>query len=545
MHARLIWLGLSMFCAALPQSVGAQQALPAAVAEAPVGRLSLEQAVSPFGMALRAHLAGRADVAAVYDDHGWTALWTDPARAPARRALFQALDQAELHGLPSARYDVAGLRAAFQGLSSEPERIALEAAMMRAFVDYTHDVSSGVLEPRSADYGIKRQVKRPDPVALMRAFAASAQPARVLRDLLPQDPAYVALLAEKKRLEHVLAVGPLAKARGARPGDNGAAVVALRDRLQALGFMSRSATAFYDDEMAAAVRAFQRYAGLPQDGVAGAGTVNALNRDPARRLGEVLVTMERLRWMRGQPREGRYIWVNIPEFNVRLMDGEVELFRSATVVGKNASDTRTPEFSEMMTHMVVNPAWNVPRSITVKEYLPRLQANPGALGHLEVVGRGGRVVSRSQIDFNAYTARTFPYRLRQPPAARNALGQVKFMFPNPWNIYLHDTPSKQYFRRSSRMFSHGCVRVGAPFGLAEALLAPQTENPRSTFRGALAHDTEQVIHLKPPIPVHLVYFTLWPTPNGGFRRYPDVYGRDARIRRALAKAGVEFAGAGD
>lgn len=542
---RAVALGVMLGMMASPL---AAQGVVSAQEQSAVSRARLDGMMTPFGMALALELRGDGDLAAVYADRDWQPLFTAPEAGRQRAALFAALDRAGDHGLPVARYDAPGLRAGFASLRTEHDRVALELAMMRAFLSYGRDVSSGLLNPRQADYGIKRRINRPDPVALARNFAVAPAPEAVLRDLLPKDPLYTRLLVEKLRIEEILKRPDLlaeTRAKAARPGDRGAAVVALRARLQALGFLGRSAQAVYDDDLRAAVRAFQTGAGLAADGVAGPGTVRALNRDPADRLGAILVTMERLRWMRGIAREGRYVWVNIPEFNVRVMEGDRELFRSVTVVGKDDPESRTPEFSEAMTHMVVNPAWNVPRSITVKEYLPRLQENPGALAYLEVVGRGGKVIPRDQVDFSAYTAQNFPYRLRQPPAERNALGEVKFMFPNPWNIYLHDTPSKEYFQRSSRMYSHGCVRVGSPVALAEALLAPQVGNARAAYRNARAREGEQVIHLKPAIPVHLVYFTLWPDGKGGFRRFPDVYGRDARVRRALVKAGVEFAGGRD
>lgn len=249
--------------------------------------------------------------------------------------------------------------------------------------------------------------------------------------------------------------------------------------------------------------------------------------------------------MRGVKREGRYLWVNIPDFTVRLYDGDNLTFESVTVVGEDVPEHRTPEFSDVMDHMVVNPSWNVPRSITVREYLPKMQANAGAAGHLEVIDSRGRVVPRDQINFAAYTEKSFPYRLRQPPAERNALGVVKFMFPNSWNIYLHDTPSKSLFSKTVRTFSHGCVRVGEPFKLADALLAPQTDDPRGLFRANLRGGLERSIPLKPAVPIHLVYFTAWPEHDGRIVWRRDVYGRDRRIAAALDKAGVVFAPGGD
>jgi murein L,D-transpeptidase YcbB/YkuD len=208
------------------------------------------------------------------------------------------------------------------------------------------------------------------------------------------------------------------------------------------------------------------------------------------------------------------------------------------VIGKNVPDQRTPEFSDEMDHMVVNPTWNVPRSITTKEYLPMMKRNPNAASHLKILDSRGRVVPRGSIDFAAYTERNFPYSMKQPPSDGNALGLVKFMFPNKYNIYLHDTPSKSLFQRDVRAFSHGCVRLGDPFDFAYALLSAQTDDPVGQFQRVLKTRTETVVKLDNPVPVHLVYFTAYPTSKGRMSYRRDVYGRDAAIFTALEKAGV-------
>ncbi|TAG15182.1 MAG: murein L,D-transpeptidase, partial [Rhodobacterales bacterium] len=189
-----------------------------------------------------------------------------------------------------------------------------------------------------------------------------------------------------------------------------------------------------------------------------------------------------------------------------------------------------------------NPSWGVPRSIIVNEYLPLLQQNPNAVGHLQVIDGRGRVVPRGSVDFAAYSARSFPFGLRQPPSDGNALGLVKFMFPNPYNIYLHDTPSKSLFANEVRAYSHGCIRVADPFDLAHALLALQSADPVAEFQADLDTGKETRVDLVKPVPVHLVYFTAYPDAKGhiGYRR--DVYGRDAKLFEALEAAGVVLAG---
>ena len=242
--------------------------------------------------------------------------------------------------------------------------------------------------------------------------------------------------------------------------------------------------------------------------------------------------------MNGLPLGKRHIWVNLPDFTAKVVDDGKVTFESVTVVGMNQPDRRSPEFSDQMEFMVINPSWNVPRSITVKEYLPMLQKNPNAAGHLRIVDRSGRLVDRAAVDFTQFTQKNFPFSMSQAPSDGNALGKVKFMFPNPWNIYLHDTPQKPLFEKEVRAYSHGCIRLGRPFDLAYMLLALQSADPKAEFASHLNTGVESVLTLAQPVPVHLVYFTAWPNAKGHIEYRRDVYGRDAAIFGAMEAAGV-------
>jgi murein L,D-transpeptidase YcbB/YkuD len=362
--------------------------------------------------------------------------------------------------------------------------------------------------------------------------------------LAPKAPEYARLMKEKLALEAALRTGWGAEvaAEKLQPGDAGTDVVALRDRLVALGYLGRSATQAYDKTIQVAVQRFQLDHGLLADGVAGSGTLAEINVGPQARLQSVIVAMERLRWMGDAPRGARHIWVNQPDFTAQIIDDGKVVFQTRAVIGKNVADQRSPEFSDMMEHMVVNPSWGVPRSIIVKEYLPLLQQNPNAVSHLQVIDGSGRVVPRGAVNFAAYSARSFPFGLRQPPSDGNALGKVKFMFPNPYNIYLHDTPAKELFGNEVRAYSHGCIRLADPFDFAYALLSRQVDDPKAEFASHLATDRETVVKLVDPVPVHLVYFTAWPTAKGQMTYRRDVYGRDGRIFDALTEAGVVLGG---
>jgi murein L,D-transpeptidase YcbB/YkuD len=269
-------------------------------------------------------------------------------------------------------------------------------------------------------------------------------------------------------------------------------------------------------------------------------TLAALNVAPQERLKSIIVALERERWL-DIDRSVRHIWVNQPDFTAKIVDHGKTVFQTRVVIGKNVPDQRSPEFSDEMEFMVINPSWSVPRSITVKEYLPLLQQNANAVGHLQVLDRSGRVVPRGAVNFAAYSAASFPFALRQPPSDGNALGKVKFMFPNPHNIYLHDTPSKSLFAHAVRAYSHGCIRVADPFDLAHALLSVQSDEAEADFDRYLKSDRETAVKFDKSVPVHLVYFTAYPTVKGRIAYRDDIYGRDAALYRALEEAGLAAA----
>jgi L,D-transpeptidase YcbB len=533
------WMMATVWAVAVPfaGSVSAL-ALLAQPSVAQTGTLQTE--MSGYSRAVAEAATADPALASFYASRHYAPIWTSGADAARREAFFTALAGAGAHGLPVGRYDAEGLKAGFRALQSERQRGQLEVAMSVAFLSYARDIQSGVLTPSKIDPQIVREIARPDPLLQITAFAA-ASPAAYLRSLPPSAPQYAQLMKAKSDLEALsLSGGWGAKVPGGKlsPGDQGKGVIALRDRLQAMGYLGRSAAASFDTDLQKAVQAFQADNGLTADGVAGEATLAEINRDPQERLKSVIVAMERLRWMHGVELGSRHIWVNLPDFTAKVMDDGKLTFETVAVVGMNQSDRRTPEFSDVMEYMVVNPTWNVPRSITVKEYLPMMQANPNAAGHLTIVDGQGRAVPRSAINFAQYTAKTFPFGMKQPPSDGNALGLVKFMFPNKWNIYLHDTPSKSLFSREVRAFSHGCIRLQQPFDFAYTLLSKQTADPEGLFKQHLRSKSESTISLAEPVPVHLVYFTAWPTARGGMEYRRDIYGRDGKLFDALAKAGV-------
>jgi murein L,D-transpeptidase YcbB/YkuD len=513
-----------------------------AVCMAPV---AAKAQVTGFMQSVAEMAAKDRSLATFYKDNGYEAIFTGADDASRRGALLKVLARVRDHGLPVARYDVATLEAAFETAKSARDRGRAEVLAASMFVAYARDVHSGVLTPSRIDEGMVRKVTRRDPVEFLEGLVAG-DPDAFLRSLAPTAPEYARLMKAKLRLEARVASGGWGAGiadRKLEPGDSGTSVVELRNRLIRMGYLDHSISTQYDGTLQAAVQQFQIDHGLAPDGVAGTGTITEINRPAETRLEQVVVAMERERWL-NKPRGDRHVLVNITDFTAKIVDDGKVTFQTRSVVGANTSDRRTPEFSDIMEHMVVNPTWNVPRSIATKEYLPMFQKDPNAAAHLNLLDGAGRLVSRADVDFSTMTAKNFPFDVKQPPSRSNALGLVKFMFPNRHNIYLHDTPAKSLFSRERRAFSHGCVRLSDPFDFAYALLAVQEENPKAVFQRVLATGRETTLPLKIKVPVHLIYRTAFTQAKGRINFRPDVYGRDAKVFRALEDVGVELGAVG-
>ena len=497
--------------------------------------------VTPYKQALAEAAAKDAALAEFYKSRNYKSIWTGRASKDSqrRKAFLSALGKAGSHGLPVKRYDPAIIKARLKAAKTDRDRGRMEAEMSRLFLQYASDIRSGAVDPRKIDSGIVRDIRRWNRLQTLVAFAKSS-PAGFIKKLAPSTAEYTRLMKEKLRLEKLLGrggFGPKVGVSSLQVGATGASVVSLRNRLMAMGYLRRSASKAYDAKLQKAVQLFQLDHGLPASGVAGKATMAEINKPAGYRLQSVIVAMERERWL-NQPRGKRHVLVNLTDFTAKIIDNGKVTFVTRSVVGKNQNDRRSPEFSDVMEFMIVNPTWNVPRSIAIKEYLPLLKSNPNAVGHLRLIDTSGRTVNRTEMDFSEYNERNFPFDMKQPPSRGNALGLVKFMFPNRYNIYLHDTPSKSLFQRNVRTFSHGCIRLQQPFDFAYALLAKQMKNPQEFFQATLKTGRETKIDLETPVPVHLIYRTAISKPKGGMEYRRDIYGRDAKIFNALAKAGV-------
>lgn len=410
---------------------------------------------------------------------------------------------------------------------------AREIALARAVLRYARDAQAGRVAPGRISRIITLAPRAPDPAAVLAALADSADPAETLAGYHPPHPAFARLrgaladaLADDVVPPPRVPAGP-----NLRRGDRHPHVAIVRARL---GETVRRGTdpTIFDAHLARAVRAFQRERGLAADGIVGPRTRAAFNAASDADLAAVIAAnMERWRWM---PRDlgRRHVFVNVPAFTVEVVDAGAVDWRGRAIVGRPSNPT--PMFSDAMDHVVVNPYWNVPYSIAAGELLPSIRRNPTgymARRGYEVV-RNGRVVHPSSVRWTRETLRRV--RIRQRPGRGNALGAIKFMFPNRHAVYLHDTPSKHLFERSRRAFSHGCVRVDRPFAFATALLENDGTVTGARLRAMVGGGARRM-NLATPIPVHLAYFTVEVAADGTITRHADLYGFDARLKRALAR----------
>ena len=478
-----------------------------------------------------------------YKENGYELIWlkNNEVSRQRRAELVNSLKTASFHGLPVKKYQVKKLLSRLSASDTLFEIGFLEGLFMSSFTEYASDMNSGALVPSEVDTDIVRQVDLKDPSFYIRGLI-SRNPYDYFRSLGPQSSEYGRLLAEKYKLIRAAKSGgwsTISLGRTLRFGDFGDDVVALRNRLFEQGYISNSLSTKFNKELLKAVQKYQSDHGLIPDGIVGEGTILELNISLKQRLSSIIVAMERERWL-GDTRGNRHIWVNLADFKAKIIDDQAIVFETRTVLGVNDKTMRSPEFSDKMEYIVVNPTWHIPVSIAKNEYLPELKKDPESLPFLNFFDSSGSLVDRNSIDFSILSKEYFPYEMKQLPSTTNALGLVKFMFPNPYNIYLHDTPAKDLFMKEVRDFSHGCIRLHEPFDFAYALLEKQSDKPRVEFQSALKSKEETIILLSKSVPVHITYRTAFTKVGGGIEYRRDIYGRDEKIFNALVEQGLEF-----
>ncbi len=495
-----------------------------------------------FRFSLLSVLAKNAEAIEFYAENEFKPIWVGGDRYARERAsyFFKELKNTSKHALPTRRYDPDYLKNQFRKARTATELGSIEALITLKFLNYSSNLQTGILKPASVDKEIVRKVPYRSPAAYLKTLL-SVSPQEFFGGLHPQSKQYTVLLSEKKRLEKIISQGGWYSELPTellRPGDMGESVVLLRNALIKRGYLKSNSSEVYDGDLRRAVQLFQLRHGLAPDGIAGPATFSEIGKSAEERLASVIVALERERWTNFDL-GSRHVVVNLPDFSTKLFEDGALIFETRNVIGTPVDEQRTPEFSDIIEHIITNPTWNVPKSITLKEYLPEMQEDPLAHDYLELVDLDREIVPRFLVDFNEYDEETFPYDLKQMPSITNALGLVKFMFPNQYSIYLHDTPSKPLFDLEVRAFSHGCIRLQKPFEFAYELLKPQTSDPEAQFQEAMDTGEETVVYLRKPVQVHLIYRTAFVDELGVINYRRDIYGRDAAIYEALIEAGIQ------
>jgi murein L,D-transpeptidase YcbB/YkuD len=451
------------------------------------------------------------------------------ALTPLARRVIARLEAADADALDPSDYAVPALGIP-KGGDGPADLARAELTLAASALLYARDARGGRIEPARLSRHITPKLALPDAGEVLSALDTARDPGAALQAYNPPHEGYRALRAKLREARATRPARPMVRVPSGpalRVGMSDARVPLVRDRF---GLDAAKDARAYDERVASAVAGFQRAHGLKGTGILDRDTVAALERaGSSPREADLVANMERWRWLPVTLGE-RHVFVDIAAYTLRVVeDGRVE-HTARVMVGK--PERPTPIFSERMTHMVVNPSWTVPPTILRKDMLPELQADPSfaARRGLEV-WRGGRRVDPAAVDWSKPAG----ISLRQPPGERNALGQMKFMFPNDHAVYIHDTPSRSLFRAERRALSSGCVRVDQPFRLAQAVLEDEAAEAR--LKRLIGEKGERTIMLRRPVPVHLAYFTLVVDDAGRLQSRADIYGVDEKVKAALGLRG--------
>ena len=455
-------------------------------------------------------------------------VWThEDAFLPALESLQAAIEAATDDALPPARYHQA-LLAGLSAGQTHHDIVAYELLLSDAYLTLAGDLANGLVDPRRTHPTWNAQTVSDIELGEMLARGIRDNNLRGELD---------AINANNSRYQHLKALynsqrgngqttpaGQKLPAVNLKPGMDHPAVLILREKIGVSGDST-----LFDAELAQAVKEYQRGIGVPADGIIGPGMRKQLNGNSVASannvsLDSLKINMERQRWM-PQDEGASYILANIPSYRVQMFRDGSTIYDTKAIVGRK--DRPTPAFTDRMRHVVMSPTWTVPPTILKKDKLPQLRNNPGAFnGNYEVVTPGGRVVKPSDVNWGAVNPAN--YALRQKPGGRNALGRVKFLFPNKHAIYLHDTPQKSLFNRSSRALSSGCIRLHDPMEFAEILLQGTEWTPEK-IKSASHQSKERWVNPPEETPIYLVYWTTWTDLQGKILSAPDIYNLDKTL----------------
>ena len=487
-----------------------------------------------------------------YERRGYEPAWLNGNGISSQAdAFMRMLQDAENEGLRANDYHFAEIEKLVEKAKKLPiEKLGmnapaatdLELLLTDAFLIYGAHLLAGKVNPETFDPEWHARRKVADLAEKLQDALTSGSVEKTLHSFLPQQRGYGTL---KEALAHykVLLVEEgwdrIPEGSKLQKGDRNERIALVRRRLLATeqtAHLNSDEEVLFDEALEQAVRQFQELQGLETDGVIGSATIAALNVPLEDRIRQIELNMERWRWL-PQDLGTRYILVNIPQFALTVMEKSGPVMSMKVIVGKKYR--RTPVFSDRMTYLVLSPFWNVPPNIAVKDKLPIIRKDPEYLTreHVRVFqgwGAGAQEIDPLTIDWSKLTPDNFPYRLRQDPGPGNALGPVKFMFPNKFNVYLHGTSSPELFKKNVRTLSSGCIRIEKPLDLAVYLFQDDPDWTQQKILAVIEKHEEKTVQLKNPLPVHLQYWTAWVDDSKLVNFREDIYGRDKLLSEALS-----------
>jgi murein L,D-transpeptidase YcbB/YkuD len=497
-----------------------------------------------------------------YERRAYQPAWIgDNGPFPQVDSLLKAIREADREGLRPSDYHLVRIEFILKEMRQNQEQqtnlsriVDLDLLLTDAFLLYGSHLLAGRINPETIDPEWSLERREVGLVEVLQTALDSNRIEEALKDLITPQPCYAKLRQALARYRDIAAKGgwpTVPDGPKMQKGDSDERVLALRARLTAADVPDQELNSnrdqftpftydfvlLFDDALEQAVRKFQQRYGLEVDGIVGPRTLAAMNVTVEERIRQIELNMERWRWL---PRDfgRRHILVNIANFELDVVEDGQTVMTMHIIVGKPYQ--HTPIFSADMTYLVFNPSWYVPLSIAKKEVLPSILKDPEYLAKRKIrVYQGGddeaTEIDPQTIDWSNVNAENFPYRFRQAPGAKNLLGRVKFMFPNQFNVYLHDTPSKSLFSRTVRAFSHGCIRIEKPIELAEYVLRGDEKWNREKILATIKKGRERTVQLPEPIPVYLLYCTVLVNEDGSIQFRNDIYGRDKELDKALRK----------
>ena len=487
-------------------------------------------------------------VSKFYELQNYQPVWTSNSKIlPQANTFINIIREAENEGLEPSDYHLKDINIYLNEIqkgkdSVDPHMLAqFDLLLTDAFILYVSHLINGRIEPQGVDLTWLKNHSNVDFGKIMNLSLGSNQFQNVISNY--ENPLYIRLRTALIKYKIVQANGGwllIPSGPKIEKGQRGERIKLLRERLMISGDLNAQSTDVsnvYDEEVEGAVRKFQRRHGLAEDGIVGPETLTELNVPVEKRIEQIKINMERYRWL-PQNIGPRYIQVNIPSFHLDVIQNGKTVLAMPVVVGKPYWNT--PLFSANMTYIILNPYWNIPRSIALEETLPKIQSDPEYLSKrnirvLQGWTDGSTEIDPSTIDWFQVNNNNLKYRFRQNPGPSNPLGRIKFMLPNEYNVYLHDTSQKNLFKKQRRDFSHGCIRVENPIGLAEYVLSVEPGWTKERIESEIRKGKSQSIILPEPVPVYLVYFTAWVDDNGDIQFRRDVYGRDEALYESLRR----------